>query len=59
MWDLSDDEVQEEMAENPELWIQQRIRDPTVRVILGKGWRLSQSNNISATKVTEHIFFAL
>jgi hypothetical protein len=33
--------VQEEMAENPELWIQQRIRDPTVRVILGKEWRLS------------------
>jgi hypothetical protein len=36
MWDLSDDEVQEEMAENPEFWIQQRIRDPTVRVMLGK-----------------------
>jgi hypothetical protein len=42
VWDLSEEEVHEEMAASPEAWIQQQILDPKLRVILGKKETLSQ-----------------
>ena len=36
VWDLADEEVQEEIADSPESWIQDKIQDHTVRVILGR-----------------------
>jgi hypothetical protein len=36
MWDLTDEEVQEEMAESPEAWILDKIVDQSVRIILGR-----------------------
>ena len=37
VWDLSEEEVQEEMAASPESWIEDKIQDQTVRIILGRG----------------------